>query len=288
MDKDTAIATHFLARQPCPYIPDGRLALSEHIRFLGTTDQLSCAPLIYCGWRRYGNDLYRMRCDGCHCCIPLRISASELKMTSSLKRILYRNRDLIIVPRPPRFSDEHLQLWREYSLWKHLSPPGELDEESYQNLYTPWSAIFEYRDGERSGVLLATSHIDLLPEGLSSVYFSFSLRAKSRSLGYYSMLTEAYIALDRISGCGLTFSPISGESILQFYLGPRSNAPKATSFYYLGFWIPGAQKMDYKARLRPFSLQLGDGDYRDPPHWVQFENRAKAIDYLRTANWPGL
>ncbi len=277
---------HFLALQPCPYFQDGRDALSEHVRFKSSIDREHATSLIQQGWRRYGSDLYRMRCEGCRLCIPIRIDASEITISDSMKRILRLNKDLVIIPCKPSFSEEHLILWRAYSLQKHLTSPEDLDVDHFKGLSSPWSMIFEYRRGGPEGELLAISHIDPVPDGFSSVYFSFSPSAKKRSLGYFSVLTEACIAQMYSQSETSSLPLASGESIFEYYFRPRVAARRA--FYYMGFWVPGAVKMDYKSRFRPFSLLLTDENDNIPLHWFTFNTKAEAIRLLRAAHWPGM
>ena len=280
---------HFFAKQHCPYFQDGRGALSEHIRFQGSADRDSAGALIQRGWRRYANDLYRMRCETCRLCISLRIDAAELSISNSMRRLLRLNRDLIIIPHEPRLSEDHLRLWREYSLWKHLSPAEDLDAEYFLGLSSPWSIILEYRTGDREGELLAISHIDPLQDGFSSVYFSISPSAKSRSLGSFSTLAEARIAQEYTRSNCASVKPVRGESIVDFYSHPRDpRGSDPSAVYYLGFWVPGAEKMDYKARFQPFSLLLDDENRSLPPHWLTFDTRTKALNHLRAVHWPGL
>jgi len=277
---------HFLARQSCPYFQDGRSAISEHIQFQGSAYQDRATALIQRGWRRYGSDLYRMRCERCGLCIPARIDASTLSISDSMKRALRLNRDLTIVPCDSRFSEEHLRLWRAYSRWKHLAALDDLEVESFLGLSAPWSIIFEYRRSGPKGELLAISHIDPLSDGFSSVYFSFSPKAEHRSLGTFSVLAEALIAHAHARSESSSSLHMQGESVFQYYSNPRDAAENA--FYYLGFWVPGAATMDYKARFHPFSLLLSDENSSLPSHWFTFNAKTEAVDLLQAVHWPGL
>ncbi len=287
MDLSQKIAEHYLIKQSCPYFQDGRTAQSEHIRFRKSADPVLSALLIQQGWRRFGADLYRMRCETCRLCIPIRIDASEIRLSTSLRRILRINRDIVIIPQKPRISKEYLQLWREYSIWKHHASKKDLDEEVYRDFASPWGLVFEYRKESVAGDLLALSHIDPLPDGFSSVYFSFLPSAASRSLGYFSILAEAYIAFEYSTIDTLDFSPIHGTDIKESYSQDRTRQGIRPIFYYLGFWVPGAAKMNYKSRIQPFSLLLTDERSELPQQWFTFDNRLAAEQFLKKVLWPG-
>lgn len=209
--------------EPCPYLP-GQSSRGELIsgeRYFGLYESL--LPL---GWRRSGKVLYRYRCEGCTSCIPLRIPASKYPPSSArAKKLARRNADLSIRLLPANFNDEHFRLYEKYiRLWH-----GESDlpaEEGYASLLAaPIARVSEYRD--RAGMLVGIGFLDILPSGFSSAYFAFDPDQASRSLGSYSIYAESELALS---------------------MGKR--------YYYLGFWVPGARKMDYKADFPPFQLAL--------------------------------
>src|SRR5262249_35838484 len=98
---------------------------------------------------------------------------------------------------------------------------------------------YRYTSGPERGELAAAALVDVLGDGLSLVYSYFDPARARRSLGIYSILD--HIQQARAAGFG---------------------------YVYLGYWIPGSEKMDYKASFRPFELLLG-GAWR-PYEPIQF------------------
>jgi arginine-tRNA-protein transferase len=96
----------------------------------------------------------------------------------------------------------------------------------------PDSAI----NGRGSGELLAVALTDLLSDGLSMVYSFFESDHASRSLGTFMILD--HIARARQMGL---------------------------AYVYLGYWVQGSRKMDYKARFLPQQRLSPDG-------WVRVED----------------
>ena len=271
--------------------------------FQDEVDPRLYSALISTGWRRHGKNIYRMECPGCELCIPLRLEPMSIQLTLSLNRILRKNKDIVIIPSPPIFHKEHFRLWQRYSLWKHSMPLKDLGEDSYNNLLEPWSLIYEYRDNKKGRRLLAVSHVDPLDDGLSSVYFSFDPDEKGRSLGFFSILAESYLSsFVENAKYLLPNKEINGESISCFYdnrisrkLEPSDAKnqiaaidSKNQHYYYLGFWVPGASKMDYKARISPFEIAIADKKIDNPNPWKRFLSRKEAITYLSKREWPGL
>jgi arginine-tRNA-protein transferase len=89
------------------------------------------------------------------------------------------------------------------------------------------SRVVEYSD-EESGALVGVSLTDVLSDGLSMVYSFYAPDMPRRSLGTYMVLDHVEIARD----AGLPY-------------------------VYLGYWVPGSQKMGYKARFSGLEVYAG-------------------------------
>jgi arginine-tRNA-protein transferase len=76
--------------------------------------------------------------------------------------------------------------------------------------------------GRGAGQLLAVALTDVLSDGLSMVYSFFDPEAADRSLGTFMILDH----IERARAMGLPY-------------------------VYLGYWVPGSKKMDYKGRFLP-------------------------------------
>jgi arginyl-tRNA--protein-N-Asp/Glu arginylyltransferase len=90
----------------------------------------------------------------------------------------------------------------------------------------PDSAI----NGRGSGQLLAVALTDVLSDGLSMVYSFFDSDEAARSLGTFMILDH----IARAKEMGL-------------------------AYVYLGYWVQGSRKMDYKARFLPQQRLTPDG-----------------------------
>jgi len=213
------------------------------------------------GWRRSGSTFYRDVCAGCRLCVPIRLDSSSFSPSRSQRRAARLNADVSVEAVAPTFSEERYRLYRAYLGARHrpegdgLPPHGEDFERASYEAFLLGSPLFdsvgedasrivEYRDG--AGTLLATGYVDVLPGGLSSVYFAFDPAESRRSLGTWSVLRELDLARE---------------------LGKR--------YYYLGFWVPGSPKMDYKASFRPFERAHAGA-------WVPERDRAEALAELGT------
>lgn len=232
--------------EPCPYIA-GLISTAEVFRAGGGLE--SYEDLIAQGWRRSGRFLYRYRCANCSRCIPIRIPASRISGGKRLSRLLKANSDLSLSIVPSQFNPEHFRLYEKYNKARH--PTTEFSGEAgYRDMISsPLTAITQYRDA--GGKLCGAGIVDILPTGLSSVYFIFDPDEGRRSLGYYSVFIEASLAL-------------------------RMGKP----YYYLGFWVPGAPAMDYKADFQPFQIAVG----KETPAWREFSGKTQALVWLSEAS----
>jgi arginine-tRNA-protein transferase len=182
------------------------------------------------GYRRAGGHVYHPQCAGCHACIACRVPAEDFQPDRSQRRCLARNADLTTRVVEARHTDEYFALYHRYLRARH--PGGGMDdarpEDFSRFLFTAWSPtrFIEFRDGER---LLGVAVTDFCAAGLSAVYTFFDPAEEARSLGTFAILSQIRIARHQ----GL-------------------------AHVYLGFWIEGHPKMQYKARYRPLEV-LRDG-----------------------------
>jgi arginine-tRNA-protein transferase len=183
------------------------------------------------GFRRAGGHLYFPHCPQCHACTPCRIDVEHFQPDRAQKRCLKRNADVAIRECIPGYNRERHALYERYLRSRH--PGGGMDEADASDfrrfLTAPWSPtlFLELRRGEH---LLAVAVTDVCVTGISAVYTFYDPDETARSLGTLAILQQ--IALAR-----------------------RRGVP----WLYLGFWIDGHPKMDYKRRFKPLQIRTAEG-----------------------------
>jgi arginyl-tRNA--protein-N-Asp/Glu arginylyltransferase len=233
----------------CPYL-EGRHWRVQEFSARAFPPEIYESLLVE-GWRRSGEVFYRDACPGCRRCVPIRLDATTFFPSPSQRRVARANADIETRIVDAEFSEERFALYREYCRVRHGS--DGLSDAQARAAYSAFlldgplggAKIVEYRDG--FGELLATGYVDVLAGGLSSVYFAFDPAAGKRSLGTWSVIRELELARE---------------------LGKR--------YYYLGFWVPGSPKMDYKASFRPF-------EYAWEGSWLPASGRDEVIDLIEAA-----
>jgi len=218
----SALHFYLTAPYPCSYLPDMQ-ARSQVATpaFLISTAVYSA--LVQHGFRRSGTYTYRPRCDDRRACVPVRVPVKEFTPSRSQRRAWKQHAHLEATPHALHDNAEHYELYQRYQRSRH--PNGGMDNddrESYQNFLLQShvdSLLVEFRE---HGVLRMVSVIDLLSDGLSSVYTFYDPDLPRARLGVYNVLWQI-------------------ELCRQLEL----------DFVYLGYWIKDSRKMAYKTGYRP-------------------------------------
>ena len=216
---------------PCPYLPGkterkvfANLPFSDGAH---VNDELTIA-----GFRRSQNIAYRPACETCDACVSARVPVADFVFSRSQRRVLARNADLSRDLVEAEATTEQFDLLRRYLGARH--PGGGMTNMTWQDYVTMVedtavrTHLIEYRTVSNDGGpgdLVAVTLTDLLSDGLSMVYSFFDPRIERRSLGIFAILDHV-----------------------------RQAAIVGLPFVYLGYWVQGSPKMDYKANFRPMEV----------------------------------
>ena len=227
------------APQPCPYL-EGRMERKLFTALQGDGAEQLNNSLSLQGFRRSQNVLYRPSCAECSACMSARIDVARFTPGKTHKRTLRRNRGVKRKTGTPWASEAQYDLFREYLDTRHATG-GMADMDAFEFAAmieeTPIrSRVIEYTD-PASGDLIAVSLTDVLNDGVSMVYSFYAPDRPRQSLGTYMILDHVEIARE----AGLPY-------------------------VYLGYWVPGSPKMDYKARFSGLELYRGGS-------WEPFDGR---------------
>jgi arginyl-tRNA--protein-N-Asp/Glu arginylyltransferase len=232
---------YLTAPSPCPYLP-GHEERKVFTHLVGEKAGELNDLLTHGGFRRSQSIAYRPACETCRSCISVRVVTEDFRPTRSMRRIQERNVDLIGDMRVAVPTSEQYSVFRSYLDTRHrdggMADMTVLDYAMMVEDSHVATRMVEYRrrgpdssiNGRGAGELLAVALTDVLSDGLSMVYSFFESGQAARSLGTFMILD--HIARARRMGL---------------------------AYVYLGYWVAGSRKMDYKGRFMPQERLSPDG-----------------------------
>ncbi|MCS5601911.1 MAG: arginyltransferase [Paracoccus sp.] len=246
------------APQPCPYL-HGRAERKLFTALHGENAAELNNALSRQGFRRSQNVLYRPSCESCVACMSARIRVADFEPSRTQRRLARRNEGVRRLATSAWATEEQFDLFRSYLDHRHADG-GMADMDIFEFAAmieeTPVKTrVIEYRCGGREPVRLAAGddHLaavcltDVLDDGLSLVYSFYDPDLSSASLGTYLILDHIEIA----------------------------RAAKLP-YVYLGYWVPGSRKMDYKARFSALEIYKG-GVWQDIGDPADHSNEAHPL-----------
>jgi arginyl-tRNA--protein-N-Asp/Glu arginylyltransferase len=231
---------YLTAPSPCPYLA-GKEERKVFTHLVGERAPELNNILTQGGFRRSQSIAYRPACEGCRACVSVRVVVKDFRPTQSMRRILRRNTDIGCEMRIAVPTSEQYSVFRAYLDSRHrdggMADMTVLDYAMMVEDSHIETRIIEYRrrgpdtaPPHRGGDLLAIALTDVLGDGLSMVYSCFEPDQAARSLGTFMVLDH----IARAQRMGL-------------------------AYVYLGYWVRGSRKMDYKSRFLPQERLMPDG-----------------------------
>ncbi len=230
----------------CPYLP-GQVERKVFTHLVGKRAKELNNVLTQGGFRRSQTIAYRPACENCRACISVRVVVDDFRPTSNMRRVLRRNAGLLSEVKLNKPTSEQYALFRGYLDVRHgtggMADMTVLDfammvEDSHVE-----TMLVEYRKrdadtaitGRSNAPLQAACLTDVLSDGISMVYSFFEPDIEDNSPGTFMILDH----IARAKAMGL-------------------------KYLYLGYWVAGSRKMEYKARFLPQERLTPEG-------WVRVE-----------------
>lgn len=206
----------------------------------------NCESLIQRGWRRFGNMFFRPICADCQSCESLKIDVENYVFSKSERRVQRKNTHTKMHIQQPTLTQEHLELFEKYHNfmkhkrgWKHESATPRHYYMSFVHGHGDFGyEVLYYVEDKLVGVDL----IDILPNGISSIYFYYDPDFTQFSLGTYSMLQQVQMAKDN-----------------------------KLPWIYMGYYVEGCQSLEYKSRYKPYHVLEGRPWDTHKANWIKPE-----------------
>jgi len=229
----------------CAYIEGNSVRMNyKHIE---KATQAYNTALINRGWRRFGCYYFHPICNGCTECKSIRVNANSFKLRKSQKKAIKRNKTTEIIIQKPTLSQAHIDLYNKYHAfkqdkdnWSHRNiSPREYRENFVEGAHDFGKEVLYIKDEKLIGVDL----IDVLDDGISSIYFYYDPDYPELSLGTYSLLYQVELA-----------------KVLEL------------PWIYLGYWVEGCKAFAYKPKFQPQEILDGFPEIDNISNWKEFIN----------------
>ena len=231
----------------CEYLHDQRWQLEyEEVEELSKDEYHT---RLVEGWRRFGHSMFRPQCPHCRACQSIRICVSDFQPNRTQRRIWQKNTGRVAIVRTePSLTQEKLDLSIQFH---HHQEREKSWTEQRRTDPLPYFANFihnpfptEEWDYFDESHLAGVGFVDVLPDGLSAIYFFYDPDLKDQSLGTFNIL-----------------SLIAHAKELKL------------PYVYLGYYVAGSRSMAYKANFRPHELLSIEGS------WVRQELTSEAASH---------
>ena len=221
----------------CGYLPDQEWSLEyEHFAALSPAEYMQ---RMLQGWRRFGNVAFRPRCRACSACRSLRVIVDRFHPDRSQRRVRQANQGVVQLRiGRPCVTQAKLALYDRYHAFqsdvKGWPEHPAKDIFAYAGSFVDNPFATEEWCYFLGNKLVGVGYVDVLPGGMSAIYFFYDPAERWRSLGTWNVLCILEEARRR---------------------GVRH--------VYLGYYVEGSPSMVYKGRFRANQILGPDTKWHD-------------------------
>ena len=226
----------------CAYIKGNKVRM--RYKYIPKASTTYCTAVVQRGWRRFGKYYFHPTCETCNACKSLRIEVDAFKPSKSERKAQKRNANTRIIVQKPSLTQMHIELYNKYHYFKSEKDGWQQKSISHQEYYENFvdgahdfgKEVLYIVDDKLVGVDL----IDVLEDGISSIYFFYDPDYAHLSLGTFSLLYQIKLA-----------------KILEL------------QWIYLGYWVEGCKAFAYKTNFTPQQILDGFPDIEDVAPWKE-------------------
>jgi len=230
----------------CSYLSDKKVRM--RYKYIENSNKTFLSAVINRGWRRFGHYYFYPTCNNCNECKSLRIDVKNYQYTKSQRKSIKRNIDTEIIIQKPSLTQAHIDLYNKYHEYKHGKDSWSFKKMTYKEYKDNFvkgandfgQEVLYLKDGKLIGVDL----IDIIDDGISSIYFYYDPDYSRLSLGIYSLMYQIKIA-----------------TILRL------------DWIYLGYWVDGCKAFSYKTSFQPQEILDGFPPIDEVADWKSIDLR---------------
>jgi len=224
------LVKEFLLEDKCSYL-DGKQQ-TTHYKVIDNATLKTNQELIERGYRRFGKMYFRPICTECNECQSIKIDVDNYSFSSSAKRVIKKASQIQTYIQKPSLSQEHLDLFERYHLfmsekkgWDYKQTDAQHYYSSFVDGYGEFGYEILYFDKDK---LIGVDLVDILDDGISSIYFYYDPDYSKLSLGKFSLYNQIEFA---------------------------KTAHK--KWIYLGYYVQDCPSLSYKSSYKPYLTLQG-------------------------------
>lgn len=231
----------FALNDKCSYLQDKEQ--TTHYKMIDNCSSSNCQDLIERGFRRFGKMYFRPICSSCDECKSIKIDVEDFQFSKSKRRVLNKASKIKNYIQQPSLTQEHLDLFDKYHLymsekkgWRYEKVTPEHYYHSFVNGHEDFGYEVLYFDEDK---LIGVDLIDILEDGISSIYFFYDPDYSKYSLGKLSLYKQIEFA-------------------------------KKThkQWIYLGYYVKDCPSLSYKSQYEPYKTLVGRPSEYEDFNWI--------------------
>ena len=235
------ILKEFVTNDKCSYLDNQQQTTLYKV--IDNCSAAYCQELIERGYRRFGKMYFRPDCATCDECKSIKIDVKNFEFSKSQKRVIKKASKIKSYIQRPSMSKTHLELFEKYHLYMKDKKGWEHNPTTVQGYYGSFVdahndfgyEILYYIDD----ILIGIDLIDVLEDGISSIYFYYDPDYMEYSLGKLSLYNQIMYA---------------------------KNSNK--KWIYLGYYVEGCPSLSYKSHYKPYLTLDGKPELNEEFKWV--------------------
>jgi arginine-tRNA-protein transferase len=231
----------FSHEDKCSYLKDKEQ--TTHYKVIDNCSIKQCQEFIERGYRRFGKMYFRPICGDCQECQSIKIDVENFKFSKSMKRVIKKGSFIKSYIQKPSLTKEHLELFEKYHLymrdkkdWEYQEVTAQSYYNSFVNGYNDFGYEVLYYDSDK---LIGVDLIDILEDGISSIYFYYDPDYIQYSLGKLSLYNQI-----------------------------KFTAQSKKRWIYLGYYVEECSSLSYKAHYKPYLTLSGRPDLHEEFEWL--------------------
>ena len=234
------ILKEFSINSKCSYLDD--LEQTTYYKIIDNASSTQCQDFIERGFRRFGKMYFRPICATCNECQSIKIDVDNFSFSKSQRRVIKKAAHIKSFIRKPTMTKEHLELFEKYHSYMGDKKGWDVNEVTPQGYYSSFVdghndfgyEILYYDEDKLIGIDL----IDVLDDGISSIYFYYDTDYTQLSLGKFSLYNQIMFAK---------------ESKLKWI--------------YLGYYVQDCPSLSYKSHYKPYLTLDGKPNLEEVYEW---------------------